>query len=49
LQLAHIGRLNEGTVETIDTGDIHMDVVSNLSRISAHARMLAQVVRGDSQ
>jgi phosphate:Na+ symporter len=47
LQLAHIGRLNKGTMETIDTSDIHMDVVSNLSRISSHARMLAQVVRGD--
>jgi len=42
LQLAHIGRLNKGTMETIDTSDIHMDVVSNLSRISSHARMLAQ-------
>ncbi len=47
LQLAHIGRLNQGTAETIDTSDIHMDVVSNLSRISSHARTLAQVVRGD--
>ena len=47
LQLAHIGRLNKGTMETIDTSDIHMNVVSNLSRISSHARMLAQVVRGD--
>ncbi len=44
LQLAHIGRLNEGTAETIDTSDIHIDVVSDLSRISAHARTLAQVV-----
>ena len=47
LRLAHIGRLNEGTAETIDTSDIHMDIVSNLSRISAHARALADVVRGE--
>lgn len=47
LRLAHIGRLNEGTAETIDTSDIHMDVISNLSRISSHARTLAHVVRGE--
>ena len=49
LRLAHIARLKDGTAETIDTSDIHMDVVSNLSRISAHARTLALVARGDLQ
>lgn len=47
LRLAHIGRLNEGTAETIDTSGIHLDVISNLSRISYHALTLAHVVRDE--
>ncbi len=40
-----VGRLNEGTAETIDASGIHMDVISNLSRISSHTLTLAHVVR----
>ncbi len=46
MRMRHIRRLYEGRTETIDTSDIHLDVLSNLKRINTHATNLAYVVTG---
>ena len=46
LRRAHIARLNFGRAESIDTSDIHLDVLSNLKRINTHATNLAYVAKG---
>ena len=40
----HIQRLYAGRAESIDTSDIHLDVLINLKRINTHATNLAYVV-----
>ena len=40
----HIQRLYDGRTESIDTSDIHLDVLINLKRINTHATNLAYVV-----
>jgi phosphate:Na+ symporter len=46
LRRRHIQRLHDGRVESIDSSDIHLDVLSNLERVNAHATNLAFVVWG---
>lgn len=46
LRLRHIQRLHDGRTESIDSSDIHLDVLSNFKRINTHATNLAYVVWG---
>jgi phosphate:Na+ symporter len=38
---AHIQRLHEGLRESIDTSEIHLDVLTNLKRINSHVTAVA--------
>jgi len=38
---AHIERLHEGYRESIDTSEIHLDVLTNLKRINSHITAVA--------
>jgi phosphate:Na+ symporter len=41
LRELHIGRLRAGLAESIETSEIHLDVLTNLKRISSHVSALA--------
>jgi len=38
---AHIQRLHDGYRESIDTSEIHLDVLTNLKRINSHVTAVA--------
>ena len=40
LRESHLGRLRAGLAESIDTSEIHLDVLTNLKRISSHVSAL---------
>jgi len=40
LRESHIGRLRAGLAESIETSEIHLDVLTNLKRISSHVSAL---------
>jgi phosphate:Na+ symporter len=44
LKQAHIKRLHEGLVESIETSAIHLDVLTNLKRINSHITNIAYAV-----
>ena len=44
LKQAHIKRLHEGLVESIETSTIHLDVLTNLKRINSHVTNMAYAV-----
>ncbi|HTP41879.1 MAG TPA: Na/Pi cotransporter family protein [Nitrospiria bacterium] len=44
LKQAHIKRLHEGLVESIETSAIHLDVLTNLKRINSHITNMAYAV-----
>ena len=44
LKQAHIRRLHEGLVESIETSAIHLDVLTNLKRINSHVTNIAYAV-----
>ena len=48
LRRAHIRRLHEGLKETLETSTIHLDVISNLKQINAHAASIVQAVLGEA-
>ena len=41
LRDSHIGRLRAGLAESIETSEIHLDILTNLKRISSHVSALA--------
>jgi len=41
LRESHLGRLRAGLAESIETSEIHLDVLTNLKRISSHVSALA--------
>jgi phosphate:Na+ symporter len=41
LRESHIGRLRAGLAESIETSEIHLDILTNLKRISSHVSALA--------
>ena len=41
LRESHLGRLRAGRPDTLETSDIHLDVLSNLKRISSHVTAIA--------
>ena len=42
----HIQRLRDGYRETIDTSEIHLDVLTNLKRINSHITAIAYPILG---
>jgi phosphate:Na+ symporter len=40
LRESHLGRLRAGRTESVDTSEIHLDVLTNLKRISSHVSAL---------
>ena len=42
----HIQRLHDGYRETIDTSEIHLDVLTNLKRINSHITAIAYPILG---
>jgi phosphate:Na+ symporter len=36
LRESHLGRLRAGLAESIETSEIHLDILTNLKRISSH-------------
>src|SRR5260370_2320324 len=40
LRASHLGRLRAGLAESIETSEIHLDVLTNLKRISSHVSAL---------
>lgn len=44
LKQAHIRRLHEGLVESIETSAIHLDVLTNLKRINSHVTNVAYAI-----
>ena len=38
---SHLGRLRAGLAESLDTSEIHLDILTNLKRISSHVSALA--------
>lgn len=44
LKQAHVKRLHEGLVESIETSAIHLDVLTNLKRINSHVTNIAYAV-----
>jgi phosphate:Na+ symporter len=40
LRQSHLGRLREGRVESLDSSEIHLDVLANLKRINSHITAL---------
>ena len=48
LRRAHIRRLHEGLTETLETSTIHLDVISNLKQVNAHAASIVQAVLGEA-
>jgi len=44
LRQAHIQRLHEGYRESIDTSEIHLDILTNLKRIDSHITAIASPV-----
>ena len=41
LRESHLGRLRAGLAESIETSEIHLDILTNLKRISSHVSALA--------
>ena len=41
LRESHLGRLRAGLAESIETSEIHLDVLTNLKRVSSHVSALA--------
>jgi len=41
LRESHLGRLRAGLAESLDTSEIHLDILTNLKRISSHVSALA--------
>jgi phosphate:Na+ symporter len=49
LRQSHLNRLRAGRVESLDTSEIHLDVLSNLKRINSHATALVMpILEGES-
>lgn len=46
LSASHIRRLHEGISETIDSSSIHLDILTNLKRITSHITSIAHSVIG---
>ncbi|WDT75001.1 MAG: hypothetical protein MPW16_17270 [Candidatus Manganitrophus sp.] len=46
LSASHIRRLHEGISETIDSSSIHLDILTNLKRITSHITSIAHNVIG---
>jgi phosphate:Na+ symporter len=40
LRESHLGRLRAGLAESLETSEIHLDVLTNLKRISSHVSAL---------
>jgi phosphate:Na+ symporter len=40
LRESHLGRLRAGLAESLDTSEIHLDILTNLKRISSHVSAL---------
>jgi phosphate:Na+ symporter len=40
LRQSHIDRLRAGLAESVETSEIHLDVLTNLKRISSHVTAL---------
>jgi phosphate:Na+ symporter len=40
LRDSHLGRLRAGLAESLETSEIHLDVLTNLKRISSHVSAL---------
>ena len=47
MRRAHIARLNTGRAESLDSSDIHLDVLTNLKRVNTYSTNLAYVVKGE--
>ena len=41
LRESHLGRLRAGLAESLDTSEIHLDILTNLKRINSHVSALA--------
>jgi phosphate:Na+ symporter len=41
LRESHLGRLRQGLAESLETSEIHLDILTNLKRISSHVSALA--------
>jgi phosphate:Na+ symporter len=41
LRESHLGRLRAGLAESLETSEIHLDILTNLKRISSHVSALA--------
>jgi phosphate:Na+ symporter len=41
LRESHLGRLRAGLAESIETSEIHLDILTNLKRVSSHVSALA--------
>ncbi len=46
LSASHVRRLHEGISETIETSSIHLDILTNLKRITSHITSIAHTVIG---
>ncbi len=44
LSISHIKRLHEGISETIESSSIHLDILTNLKRITSHITSIAHTV-----
>ncbi len=40
LRASHLARLRQGLAESLETSEIHLDVLTNLKRISSHVSQL---------
>jgi phosphate:Na+ symporter len=40
LRESHLGRLRAGLAESLETSEIHLDILTNLKRISSHVSAL---------
>lgn len=47
LRQSHIQRLHQGTKESVDTSEIHLDILNNFRRINTHVSNIAFVVLGE--
>jgi len=41
LRESHLGRLRAGLAESIETSEIHLDILTNLKRISSHVSAIS--------
>jgi phosphate:Na+ symporter len=48
LRESHLGRLRAGLAESLETSEIHLDILTNLKRVSSHVRLMKQTFTNSS-